>query len=51
MQIEVRDPKESTIIVVELSVGELEDVIAPGLGIALNHNETLASDEIELDVE
>ena len=49
MENEVKDPKESAIIVVELSVEELEEVIAPK--IAINHNETLASDEVELSVE
>jgi hypothetical protein len=47
MQTEVKDPKESA--VVELSVEELEEVIAPR--IAINHNETLVSDEVELSVE
>jgi hypothetical protein len=47
MQTEVKDPKESA--VVELDVEELEEVIAPR--IAINHNETLVSREIELDVE
>jgi hypothetical protein len=43
MQTEVKDPKESAVlIVVELSVEELEEVIAPRL--AANHNETLVSD-------
>ena len=50
MQLEVNDPKEiATFITVELSVEELEEVIAPR--IALNHNETLVGDEIELDAE
>ena len=52
MQTEVKDQKESTVfVVVELSVEELEEVIAPK--IALNHNETLASDTeaVELTVE
>ncbi|MEP7271625.1 MAG: hypothetical protein ABI882_08965 [Acidobacteriota bacterium] len=34
---------------VELTVEELEEVIAPKL--AVNHNETLISDEVELRVE
>lgn len=46
MQSEVEDPKESAIIVVELSVEELEEAVAPK--IVLNHNETLVSDEVEL---
>jgi hypothetical protein len=49
MQNEVKDPKESAIMAVELSIEELEEVIAPR--IAINHNETLASDEVELSVE
>ena len=40
MQTENKDPNESTVaIVVDLSVEELEEVIAPK--IAINHNETL----------
>jgi len=50
MQTEVKDQKESTVlIVVELNIEEMEEVIAPK--IVLNHNETLVSDEIELDAE
>jgi hypothetical protein len=50
MQTENKDPNESTVvIVVDLSVDELEEVIAPK--IAINHNETLVGDEVELDVE
>jgi hypothetical protein len=47
-----RDEKESVMAVeIELSVEELEEVIAPGIGV--NHNEALVSDtrEIELSVE
>ncbi len=47
-----RDEKENVMAVeIELSIEELEEVIAPG--IALNHNEMLISDtrEIELRVE
>jgi len=49
MQNEVKDPKETATIVVELSVEDLEEVIAPR--IAINHNETLVDDEVELSVE
>ena len=50
MQHEVKDSNESAVFTtVELSVEELEAVIAPR--IAINHNETLVSDEIGLDVE
>jgi hypothetical protein len=50
MQTEVKDPNESTVFtLVELSVEELEEVIAPR--IAINHNETLVSDEVELSAE
>jgi hypothetical protein len=50
MQAEVKDPKDSTVlIVVELSVEEVEEVIAPR--IAINHNETLVSEEVELSFE
>src|SRR5262249_33290561 len=49
MQNEVKDPKETAIIVVELSIEELEEAIAPG--IIANHNETLVSGEVELSVE
>ena len=50
MQTEDKYPNESTVvIVVDLSVEELEEVIAPK--IAINHNETLVGDEVELSVE
>jgi hypothetical protein len=50
MQTENKDPNESTVaIVVDLSVEELEEAIAPK--IAINCNETLVADEVELSVE
>ena len=50
MQTEVKDSKGSTIFIeVELSVEELEEVIAPGIW--ENHNETLVGNEVELVIE
>lgn len=43
------DTQETATNEINLSVEEMEEVIAPGL--SLNHNETLISDEIELSVE
>jgi hypothetical protein len=43
-----RDEKENMMAVeIELSIEELEEVIAPGL--AINHNEMLVSDIAEID--
>ena len=49
-----RDENENRMAIeIELSVEEIEEVIAPGRPIGTNHNETLISDsaEIELSVE
>ena len=45
-----RDENENIMAVeVELSVEEMEEVIAPGRVIGSNHNETLISDRAEID--
>ncbi len=43
------DAQETVTNEINLSVEEMEEVIAPAL--TVNHNETLISDEIELSVE
>lgn len=43
------DDKATTLGEIILEVEEMEEVIAPK--ITVNHNETLASDEVELSVE
>ena len=51
MQTRVKDNQEDAMLIVaELKIEKMEEVIVP-ISMLRNHNETLASDEVELDVE